>query len=279
MIDTHIHLLEPDKFTYRWAEEFPALAGRFDLLDYQKVTSGLGIEGGVFMEVDCDESAEEAQYFCKMAEEPGCLIQSVVAAARPEEDTFEKYLDSIAHPKLVGIRRVLHTKPDELSHSSLFRRHIDLLGKRGLSFDLCVTERQLPAALKLAKACSETQLILDHCGCPDIASHTDASHLEFWTKQLRAMATLPHVAVKLSGITTYAASAQRKAESLRPYFETLLDSFGPDRLLWGGDWPVVNLGDGLPAWIRITRELVSALNEDNQRKILTSTAKRIYRIP
>lgn len=279
MIDTHIHLLEPDKFTYTWTKGFDALSGRFDLSDYQNITCELGIEGGVFMEVDCEESGAEARYFCQMSEEPGCLIRSVVAAGRPEHDGFEEYLDSIAHPRLVGIRRVLHTKSDDLSRSSLFRHHVDLLGKRGLSFDVCVTERQLPIALELAKSCSETQLILDHCGCPDISSHQDSSHFESWKKNIRDIATLPHVAVKLSGITAYATPAQRNTECMRPYFETLLESFGPDRMLWGSDWPVVNLGDGLPSWVRITRELVQNLHEADQKKILTSTAQRIYRIP
>jgi predicted TIM-barrel fold metal-dependent hydrolase len=279
MIDTHIHLLDPDRFTYAWTAGFPALAGRFDHSDYQSMAHGLGIGGGVFMEVDCGEMAEEARHFCALAETPGCIFQSVVAAARPEHEGFEKYLDAIAHPRLAGIRRVLHTQADDLSRSDLFRRHVGLLGRRGLSFDLCVAEHQLPIAFELAVACPDTQFILDHCGCPSIASHGDASLLESWKKNLRLLGELPHVAVKLSGITAYASPAQRHALALRPYFETLMESFGPDRILWGGDWPVVNLGDGLPAWIAITRELVADLTEHDREKILTATARRIYRLP
>ena len=95
MIDTHIHLLEPDRFTYEWTKGFPALTGRFDLSDYQKASADTGIQAGVFMEVDCEESADEARYFCSLAEQPGCLIQAVVAAARPESPDFERNLEAM----------------------------------------------------------------------------------------------------------------------------------------------------------------------------------------
>jgi predicted TIM-barrel fold metal-dependent hydrolase len=279
MIDTHIHLLEPSRFSYPWTAGFPALAGRFDHSDYVAATKGLGIEGGVFMEVDCAEMELEARHFCEMAETPGCAFSVVVAAARPEHEGFGEYLDAIAHPRLAGIRRVLHTKPDDLSRSSLFRQNVALLGSRGLSFDLCVTEHQLPLAQELAAACPQTTFILDHCGCPGIASHADSAFFEIWKKSLRPVADLPNVVVKLSGITAYASPEQRNASALRPYIETLLDFFGPGSILWGGDWPVVNLGNGLPAWAGITREIVSNLSHTEQSQILTSNARRIYRIP
>lgn len=279
MIDTHIHLLEPARFSYPWTAGFPALAGRFDHADYIAASEGLGIEGGVFMEVDCGEMELEARHFCELAETPGCAFSTVVAAARPEHEGFGEYLDAIAHPRLAGIRRVLHTQPDDISRSSLFRRNVASLGTRGLSFDLCVTEHQLPIAQELADSCPATTFILDHCGCPGIASHTDSALFEIWKKNLRLVADLPNVVVKLSGITAYASPDQRNATTLRHYFETLLDSFGPSRIFWGGDWPVVNLGNGLPAWAGITRELVSKLSETEQSQILTSNARRIYRIP
>ena len=171
MIDTHIHLLEPDRFTYEWTKGFPALTGRFDLSDYQKASADTGIQAGVFMEVDCEESADEARYFCSLAEQPGCLIQAVVAAARPESPDFERNLEAMAHPRLTGIRRVLHTQPDELSQSSLFRENVSHLGALGLSFDLCVLQRQLPLALDLVRACPQTTFILDHCGVPEISAN------------------------------------------------------------------------------------------------------------
>ena len=280
MIDTHIHLLEPDRFTYEWTKDFPALTGRFDLSDYQKASADTGIQAGVFMEVDCEESADEARYFCSLAEQSGCLIQAVVAAARPESPDFERNLEAMAHPRLTGIRRVLHTQPDELSQSSLFRENVSRLGALGLSFDLCVLQRQLPLALDLVRACPQTTFILDHCGVPEISANDAPAGAGFlaWEKSIRALAAEPNVNGKISGITAYAPEPLRNAEGLRPYIETMLEAFGPARLVWGGDWPVVNLGDGLLAWSNITRELLSELTPDERTLIHSTNAKKIYRI-
>ena len=281
MIDTHIHLLEPDRFTYEWTKGFPALTGRFDLSDYQKASADTGIQAGVFMEVDCEESADEARYFCSLAEQPGCLIQAVVAAARPESPDFERNLEAMAHPRLTGIRRVLHTQPDELSQSSLFRENVSRLGALGLAFDLCVLQRQLPLALDLVRACPQTTFILDHCGVPEISANDAPAGAGFlaWEKSIRALAAEPNVNGKISGITAYAPEPLRNAEGLRPYIDTMLEAFGPSRLVWGGDWPVVNLGNGLLAWSNITRELLSRLTPDERTLILSTNAKKIYRIP
>lgn len=281
MIDTHIHLLEPDRFTYEWTKDFPALTGRFDLSDYQKASADTGIQAGVFMEVDCEESADEARYFCSLAEQPGCLIQAVVAAARPESPDFERNLEAMAHPRLTGIRRVLHTQPDELSQSSLFRENVSRLGALGLSFDLCVLQRQLPLALDLVRACPQTTFILDHCGVPEISANDAPAGEGFlaWEKSILAIAAEPNVNGKISGITAYAPEPLRNAQGLRPYIETMLEAFGPSRLVWGGDWPVVNLGNGLLAWSNITRELLSELTPDERTLILSTNAKKIYRIP
>ena len=280
MIDTHIHLLEPDRFTYEWTKGFPALTGRFDLSDYQKASADTGIQAGVFMEVDCEESADEARYFCSLAEQPGCLIQVVVAAARPESPDFERNLEAMGHPRLTGIRRVLHTQPDELSQSALFRENVSHLGALGLAFDLCVLQRQLPLALDLVRACPQTTFILDHCGVPEISANDAPAGAGFlaWQKSIRALATEPNVSGKISGITAYAPEPLRTAQGLRPYIDTMLEAFGPSRLVWGGDWPVVNLGNGLLAWSNITRDLLSRLTADERTLILSTNAKKIYRI-
>jgi predicted TIM-barrel fold metal-dependent hydrolase len=281
MIDTHVHLLEPDRFTYDWTQDFPALSGRFDLSDYKKASLESGIQAAVFMEVDCEESDDEARYFCALAEQPGSLIQAVVAAARPESPGFEQSLEEIAHPRLTGIRRVLHTQPDGLSQTSRFRENVNRLGGLGLAFDLCVLQRQLPIALELVRACPQTTFILDHCGVPDIAPNDAPAGEGFlaWQKAIRALAAEPNVNGKISGISAYAPAPLRNAPGLRPYTDTMLDAFGSTRLVWGGDWPVVNLGDGLLAWSTITRELLSGLTADERFQILTTNAKKIYRIP
>jgi predicted TIM-barrel fold metal-dependent hydrolase len=233
------------------------------------------------MEVDCEESANEARYFCAVAEQRGSFIQAVVAAARPESPDFERSLEEIAHPRLTGIRRVLHTQHDELSQTSRFRENVNRLGGLGLTFDLCVLQRQLPIALELVRACPQTTFILDHCGVPDIAQNDAPAGEGFlaWQKAIRALAAEPNVNGKISGISAYAPAPLRNTQGLKPYTDTMLEAFGSIRLVWGGDWPVVNLGNGLLSWSTITRELLSRLTESERSQILTTNAKKIYRIP
>lgn len=283
MIDTHQHLMDRTKFSYGWAREFPALQEELGLERYHEAAEGCGIEGTVFMEVDVDEgqSGGEARHFCQLAQDPAHGIRAVVAAARPEEEGFERYLDSMAHARLVGIRRVLHTQPDDVSRSDLFRKNIRSLARRDLSFDLCVLQKQLPVAWELVQACPEVRFILDHGGNPDIASHSDAAGEGWnsWQEGVRALGACPNVFGKLSGLTTAARSEQRNAVSLRPYLETLLEAFGPTRLVWGGDWPVVNLGSGLAGWVALTKDLLQPLSAADRSRILSENARVIYRLP
>lgn len=280
MIDTHQHLLYPDRFAYTWTKDIPPLQGSFPLEAYREAATDTGIEGSLFMEVDVDPagSADEARFFCGLADDPGNRILGVIASARPEENGFEAHLDSIAHPRLRGIRRVLHTQPDDLSKGTRFRENVACLKARGLTFDICVLQRQLSLARDLAKAAPETTLILDHCGVPDIAGNEapDGEGWKQWQRDMVALAELPNLNVKLSGITVYASEDQRNSEGLRPYVDVLLDSFGPERMVWGGDWPVCNLGSGLPRWCELTRDLLAPLSEDERAKILVGTARRVY---
>ncbi len=280
MIDTHQHLLYPDRFTYTWTKDIPPLQGAFPLEAYREAAAGTGVEGTVFMEVDVEpaENADEARFFCALADDPANRLLGVIASARPEDEGFEAHLDAITHPRLRGIRRVLHTQPDELSQGTRFRENVSRLGARGLTFDICVLQRQLPLARDLARAAPETTFVLDHCGVPDIAGN-DAPTGEGWKQWKRdvtALAELPNLNVKLSGITVYAAEEQRNTEALRPYADVLLETFGPGRMVWGGDWPVCNLGSGLPRWCELTDELLAPLAEDERAKILAWTARRVY---
>ncbi len=278
MIDTHQHLLDPSKFSYSWTREITALHRRFALEEYREATRLLPIKSTIFMEADVDapQSAEEAMHFCKLAERAENHILGVVAAARPESQGFEAFLDRISHPQLKGIRRVLHTQPDDLSESTLFRKNITALARRKLTFDLCLLERQLPKALALADACPDTQFILDHCGVPDIAANAPA----FWREQIAELAKRPHVACKVSGLLLYAGHTQRTPEGIFPWFAHVVECFGWDRLVWGGDWPVCTLAVPLSTWVETTHSLLHMAHASphQQNAFLHDNAIRFYNL-
>ncbi len=281
-IDTHQHLLYPDRFDYSWSKGFPTLQGAFQLEDYQASAADCDIEGTLFMEVDVDakQNAREADFFSQLASDPANNILGIIANVRPEEAEFEKQLDQTLHPSLKGIRRVLHTQPDALSQSSSFRENVALLGKHGLSFDLCVSQNQLQVALELVQACPGISFVLDHCGVPDIAKHTSTAceSWQQWRNGIHALAAQPNVACKLSGITAYATIEQRTVEGLRPYLSEILEAFGSQRIVWGGDWPVCNLADGLRRWCQLTDALLENLSIDEQQNILRHNARKFYRL-
>lgn len=282
MIDTHQHLLYPEHFGYAWTKELPALDKAFHLADYREAAKDTPISGTLFMEVDVDEgqAGKEAAFFCKLAEDESSGILGVIASARPEVQGFDAQVEALLHPKLKGVRRVLHTQPDELSESALFREQLGCLANYGLTFDLCVRQDQLDKAIALARACPNVTFILDHCGVPGIAGNdaTTGEGWQHWQKSIRKLAELPNVNGKLSGITVYASEAQRTEQGLKPYIEVMLEAFGGKRLVWGGDWPVVLLGSGLKRWCELSQSLLQKLSQEEQSAIFSANAHHIYKL-
>lgn len=273
--DTHQHLIHPDKWPYSWTGDIPQIAGKaFRYDDYQRAIAGAGITKTIFMETSPDDPHfhAETKFVYELSAQPGSMIAGVIANCRPEEAGFEKYLESIRHPKLVGLRRILHVVPDEMSRQSEFVENIRLIGRMGFTFDLCFLAKQLPVALELAQRCPDTQLILDHCGVPDVAGQA----LDPWRENIRALAGLPNVACKISGVMAYAALGNATTAAVRPFVEHCLECFGWDRVVWGGDWPVCNMTTTLGNWVSVSRELVQNASESNQRKLFHENAERIY---
>jgi predicted TIM-barrel fold metal-dependent hydrolase len=274
LIDTHQHLILRDRLGYAWTADIPALAvGDFSREDYARLTAGKGVAGTIFMETGVDDAdyQTEARLVAGMVGTGGMLGQ--IASIRPEEDAgFDGWLDEAQGLGVVGFRRILHVVPDEVSTTDTFRANLRKIGRAGYPFDLNFLSRQLiPVGLPLLRACPEQAFVLDHCGVPDVA----AGDWEVWAKGVAAFAGFENVVVKLSGITAYSAPGAG-VDVVRPYVDRLLDLFGPDRMLWGSDWPVVDLGAGLPGWIDMTRELLAGLSEAEQDAIGQGTAKRVY---
>lgn len=281
-IDTHQHLLYPDRFAYRWAHDLFAVHGPFHTESYAEAARGCGIIGTVFVEVDVDVSDQvgEAKFFAELAEDPSLGILGIVASGRPEHDGFQQYVDAISHPNLKGIRRLLQGQPDELFRNPRLRENIAWLAERDLSFDLCVKQPQLPSAFELVRACPTTTFVLDHFGNPDVAAQDSADSPGFaeWQTGIRALADQENVTCKLSGLTTVARPEQRNPESFQPYFDAVIDAFGTDRCIWGGDWPVCNLGGGLTQWSELTDACLASRDATARRSILVDNATRIYRL-
>ncbi|MCC9620396.1 amidohydrolase [Thalassospira sp. MA62] len=272
-IDTHLHLVARDRITYPWLKDVPALDRDWDYDDYASTARRIGIDGVLHMEVDCapTDIMTENTYIAELMAQPKSLVRGAISSARPEDEGFDAFLDQL-DPKVVkGIRRVLHVVPDDISQSGLFRENVRKLGKRGLPFDICVLQAQLGIATALVDACPDTVFVLDHCGVPDIANGDYAS----WAQAISQIAERPNVNGKISGISAYAAP-NWTLETLRPYFEHMIERFGWTRVVWGSDSPVCTLNSSLDQWMATTQVLLAGASPTEKAAFAAENAKRIW---
>jgi predicted TIM-barrel fold metal-dependent hydrolase len=231
----------------------------------------------VHLEADVDESLmlEETRHVLKLSEQPDNPLEGVVACGRPESKTFQTYLEKIVgHRKLKGIRRILHTQPDDLGRGKTFVENVASLATFGLSFDVCVLARQLPVAIDLVSHCPHVTFILDHCGVPQVKEKI----LDPWRSHIAELAKYSNVFCKVSGLVAYAEPATWTADELRPYVEHVISCFGWDRVVFGSDWPVCTISASYAEWLEALLSITLSAGEANQKKLFHDNAIRIYRL-
>ncbi|NAZ35499.1 amidohydrolase [Rubellimicrobium sp. CFH 75288] len=271
LIDTHLHLIDRSVTGHAWTHRVPALQRDFPLEEALALYGGR-VAGAIFMEVAATDWVAESRWVAGLIREGRLLGQ--IANCRPETDEgFAAWLEEGPSLGVVGYRRILHEDvAEDVSLSDTFRENVRRIGRAGFPFDVNVLGRTLWLARDLARACPDVRFVLDHCGTPDIAG----GGREEWERGLREVAACPNVCVKISGISAYAGPEERTEAALRPWIETVLEAFGADRAVWGSDWPVVNLGAGLPGWLDITEAVLGRLSPDEAAAIGWRNAERIY---
>lgn len=276
LLDTHQHLVYPDQVGYAWTDGIPVLANQsFEVEEYERISANKGIGGTIFMEVGVDDAdyQSETRFVAELAADSANKIVGLIASCRPENDNgYDEWLEECADMPVVGYRRILHVVDDELSKGDAFRANIRKLGSRDLTFDMCFLARQLPIATELAKSCENTRLILNHCGVPDISG----GGLEPWKQDISELAECPNVVCKISGILAYCAPGTATTKTISPYIDHVISAFGADRLVWGSDWPVVNMANGLKDWLEVTRDILKQLSTTEAEKIAYGTASKVY---
>jgi predicted TIM-barrel fold metal-dependent hydrolase len=277
IVDTHQHLWDLDLFRYAWLQQLPNLNRSFRMNDYLAATNGLAIEKSVHLEADVDEPfmLDETMHLLGLADCADNPLEGVVACGRPESKEFKTYVEKIGgHAKLRGIRRVLHTQPDDLGQSETFIENVCSLAGYGLSFDICVLARQLPLAIRLVSQCPDVTFILDHCGVPQVRDKI----LDPWRSLIREIAKFPNVFCKISGLIAYADPNNWTAEDLRPYVDHAIECFGWGRVMFGSDWPVCTLSASYRQWVDVLLSLTRSAGEANQKKLFHDNAIRVYRL-
>lgn len=272
VLDSHVHFWDPQRLSYPWLSEAGSLNARFAPADFASLhpatVSAIFVEAGV----DPRLSLAEVEWVLEQADQCPWILGAV--AQVPLEDpgaaeaAIRRYADN---PFVVGVRRNVQDEAAGFTADADFRSGVRLLGEAGLSFDACVREYQLPELAELAAACPQTTIVLDHLGKPKSA----AAGQNPWREALRRLAEHGNVVCKLSGLAT-----ELPTDTPRPLVIALLrealDVFGPERCLYGGDWPVMTLATSYGDWLDLVREALTAYPPAIADAVLRTNARRVY---
>jgi L-fuconolactonase len=270
-IDAHHHLWTLARGDYGWLR--PALAPiyrDFSLSDLAPHLATCGIEGTILVQAAPTEA--ETMFMLGIAEAAE-MVRGVVGWIDFDADDAAARIDALAAERLiVGLRPMVQDMADDdwLLRPGLAPL-LTSMTRHGLVFDALVLPRHLPRLLELIDRHGDLQFVLDHCAKPDLASGDIAQ----WKQHIAEVAKRPNMVCKLSGLVTE-AKAEWEIADLCPAMDHIRDCFGPQRLLWGSDWPVVNLAGGYDRWFAATETLLADLSSAEKADVFGGNAGRIY---
>lgn len=277
-VDAHHHVWDLTVREQDWitGPELQPLRRNFAVADLAPQARAAGIDGTVL--VQTITVPEETPEFLALAQESE-LITGVVGwtdlTAPDVSDALARLRELPGGRYLKGIRHQVQGEPDpEWLLRPEVRNGLAAVAAAGLVYDLLVLPQQLPTCVRAAADHPELTFVLDHLGKPPIATGV----LEPWATALRALAALPNTVCKLSGMVTEADLAKWTADDLRPYADTVLEAFGPGRVMFGSDWPVCTLAASYDQVVAVTEELTGGLGTGERADVFGGTAARVYRL-
>lgn len=271
-IDAHHHLWRYTAEEYSWiSEQMGVLRRDFLPQDLKQVLDIAGIHGAIA--VQARQTLEETEWLLRMTEESP-WIRGVVGWAPIVAPEFPEVLKKLRkNPRLKGLRHIVQDEPDDdFILGEAFNRGIDALRGTGLVYDVLIHARHLPQAIRFVDRHPEQAFVLDHCAKPRIASR----EIEPWRGQIRELARRPLVHCKVSGMVTEADWARWTPDDLRPYFEVVLEAFGPERLMFGSDWPVALLASEYQRWVDAVAAWTAGLSANEREAVWGGNAARVY---
>jgi len=279
IIDTHLHIWDPRELNYPWLADVPKLNGPHLTEEYRKVTTGLSIEKMVFVQCEADfgQFRDEIAWVTDQAGRES-RIRGVVSWAPLEkgEAARDDLLGLRKNPLLRGIRRIIQFEKDHgFCLRPSFVKGVRLLAEFGLHFEICLKgDEQFKNTLEFVRQCPDVRFILDHIGKPFIKEKI----LEPWASHLRALAEMPNTWCKLSGLANEADWERWTPADLRPYIDHVIETFGFDRIMFGGDWPVCTLATTCRRWVETLGDALSGCRDEQRRKLFHDNAEMFYRI-
>lgn len=273
-VDAHQHFWQYNTADYGWiGDNMQVLKRDYLPADLLSELKKVGFDGCIA--VQARQTLDETEWLLKLASE-NTFIQGIVGWVDLCSENIEAQLQNYSkHPKLVGVRHVVHDEPDDnfMARPS-FRNGISLLEKYNLTYDLLLFPKHLPLATELVKAFPRQKFVLDHIAKPDIKRQLK----EPWASNIKQLAQLPNVYCKLSGMVTEADWNGWKKDDFSFYLDTVLESFGSNRVMIGSDWPVCKVAGNYPDVFSIVIDYMETRHKEALPKVLGTNCMNFYNL-
>lgn len=273
IIDTHHHFWRYDPVGYDWiTDDMCRIKKDFLPAQLKEVIEKACVDAVV--SIQARQMIRETEWLLDMAEEND-FIRGVVGWLPLINPDIELYLERYSeNPYLKALRHVLQGEKDEYMLTKEFNHGIGLLKKYNLVYDILIFEKQLPAAIQLVDYHPDQVFVLDHIAKPRIAENI----LSPWKENICKLAERPNVYCKISGMVTEADFNSWTRQQLKPYMDIVMEAFGPDRLMFGSDWPVCLTACEYEEWLNLVKNWLGQLSVEEQAKILGENAVKVYRL-
>lgn len=271
-LDSHVHFWRYEVTEYAWIDDtMTPLRRDFMPEDALGVMRPAGIDACVVVQVR--QTLDETRWMLQLAERHP-FIAGVVGWVDLRTDDLDAQIEAVAHPKLVGVRHIVQAEPGDFLLDGRFHQGVERLARHGLAYDILIYARQMPTAIEFASRLPGIRLVLDHLGKPDIKRNG----FDSWRRDLDRIAAIPNVCAKLSGLVTEADWNRWTIEDLHRYVNAAIDAFGPERLMFGSDWPVCTLAARYHEVIEIIRTAIDERPQSEQDSIFGATAQRLWNL-
>lgn len=274
-IDSHHHLWAINDTDYVWMTDDHAVIRRDFLGTEMKSAFAEGsIAGSVA--VQARQIIEETEFLLNLSEQ-NPEIRGVVGWVPLRENAGEPHLERFAgYQKLKGVRHVVHDEPDDdFILGDAFNEGIARLNQYDLLYDILIFYKHLPQTIEFVDRHPGQPFVVDHIAKPRIAK---GAFDQEWADNMRELAKREHVSCKVSGVLTEVRDETWDLELLQPYFDTVFEAFGPKRVMFGSDWPVLLLRDSYGVWSKTAQQLSASLSDDEKAAFWGGNAARIYRL-
>lgn len=273
VLDSHVHFWKYDRGAYAWIDKsMKILQKNYLPEDLELTLKRNNVDGCVAVQAIPEEV--DTRFLAELAGTHP-MVRAVVGWTDLKARDLEKKLTEFrAYPPIKGFRHIVQTEPDDFLYNQHFREGVSLLKEFDYTYDILIFPKQIPATIDFVSALPGQTFILDHAAKPAIRDHDIAG----WSSGIRDLATFPNLYCKLSGLITEARWKEWSPAEFYPYLDVLFEHFGPGRLLFGSDWPVMLLSGIYVQWKSLLEKYMEAMNDDDKEAVFGLNAQKVYGI-